>query len=121
MVQFLSINVFSWISSIFVGFFKSFLCHPVVTLSETRLRQVYREIEKKTQRVGLIVNEKKSKYLMGSATQKGRQTQNLKVGVKVFERVSSFEYLDNVINKDRRISEYIKDRIQVGNRAYAAN
>ena len=31
MVQFLSINFFSWISSIFVGFFKSsrFLCDPV--------------------------------------------------------------------------------------------
>ena len=32
MVQFLSINFFSWISSIFVGFFKSsrfFLCHSV--------------------------------------------------------------------------------------------
>ena len=31
MVQFLSINFFSWISSIFAGFFKSshFLCHPV--------------------------------------------------------------------------------------------
>ena len=31
MVQFLSIIFFSWISSIFVGFFKSscFLCHPV--------------------------------------------------------------------------------------------
>ena len=34
MVQFLSINFFCWISSIFVGLFKSsrfFLCHPVVT------------------------------------------------------------------------------------------
>ena len=32
MVQFLSINFFSFITSIFVGFFKSshFLCHPVV-------------------------------------------------------------------------------------------
>ena len=31
MVQFLSINFFSWISSIFVGVFKSsrFFCHPV--------------------------------------------------------------------------------------------
>ena len=31
MVQFLSINFFSWISSICVGFFKisRFLCHPV--------------------------------------------------------------------------------------------
>ena len=31
MVQFLSLNFFSWISSIFVGFFKTscFLCHSV--------------------------------------------------------------------------------------------
>jgi hypothetical protein len=34
MVQFLSINFFSWISSVFVGFFKSFfLCHSVYTTS----------------------------------------------------------------------------------------
>jgi hypothetical protein len=55
-----------------------------------------------------------------SATQKGRETQNWKVGDKVFERVSSFKYLGNVINNDGRIFECIKDRIQVGNRAYAA-
>ena len=35
--------------------------------------------------------------------------------------LSSFKYLGNVIQKERRISEYVKDRIQVGNRAYAAN
>jgi len=35
--------------------------------------------------------------------------------------VSSFKYLGNVIYKEGRISECIKDRIQVGNRAYAAN
>ena len=56
-----------------------------------------------------------------SATQKGRQTQNWQVGDKVFERVSSFKYLDNVINEEGRISECVKDRIQTGNRAYTAN
>ena len=56
-----------------------------------------------------------------SATQNGRQTQNLKVGDKVFERVSSFQYLGNVIDKERRISECVKDRTQAGNTAYAAN
>jgi hypothetical protein len=35
--------------------------------------------------------------------------------------VSSFKYLGNVINKEGRISECVKDRIQVGNRAYADN
>jgi len=59
--------------------------------------------------------------MIASATQKGRQTQNWKVGNKVFERVSSYKYLGNVINKEGRISECVKDRIQVGNRVYAAN
>jgi len=35
--------------------------------------------------------------------------------------VSSFTYLGNVINKEGRISECVKDQIQVGNRAYADN
>ena len=57
----------------------------IVTRPETRLRQVYREIEEKPQQMGLIVNEKKTKYVIVSATQKGRQTQNWKVGDKIFE------------------------------------
>jgi len=52
---------------------------------------------------------------------KGRQTQNWKVGDRVFQRVFSFKYLGNVIKNDGRISECLEDRIQVGNRAYAAN
>ena len=39
----------------------------------------------------------------------------------LFERVSSFKYLGNVINKEGRISECVKDRIQVWNRECAAN
>jgi len=46
---------------------------------------------------------------------------NDRAGNKVFKRVSSFKYLGNVIYKEGRISECVKDRVQVGNRAYAAN
>jgi hypothetical protein len=67
--------------------------------------------------MGLIVNEKKTKYMIVSATQNRRQTQNWKLGDKVFEGMSSFRYLGNVIKKEGRISECVKDRIQVGNRA----
>ena len=77
----------------------------IVTRSETRLKEVYREIEEKTQQMGPIVNEKKTKYMIVFATQKERQTQNWKAGDKVFERVSSFKYLGNVIHKEGRISE----------------
>ena len=93
----------------------------IITRSETRLRQVYREIEEKTQQMGLMVNGKKTKYMNVSVTQRGRQTQNWKVGDKVFETVSSFKYLGSVINEEGRISECVKDRIQTGNRAYTAN
>jgi hypothetical protein len=51
----------------------------------------------------------------------GRQIQNLKVGDKIFEGVSSFRYLGNVVYKEGRIGECIKGRIQAGNKAYAAN
>jgi hypothetical protein len=56
-----------------------------------------------------------------SATQNGQQTQNRKLGDKVFERVFSFKYLGNIIHKEGRISECVKDRTQEGNRAHAAN
>jgi hypothetical protein len=46
----------------------------IATRSETRLKQVYREIEKESQKMGLIVNEKKTKYMIGSTTQKERQS-----------------------------------------------
>ena len=51
--------------------------------------------------------------------QNGQQTQNWKVRDKVFERVSSFIYLGNVISEEGRISDCVKDRIQTGNRASA--
>jgi hypothetical protein len=48
----------------------------------------------------------------------GRQIQNLKVGDKIFEGVSSFRYLGNIMDKEGRIGESVKDRIQAGNKAY---
>jgi len=36
----------------------------IVTRSETRLRQVFRETEEKTQQMGSIVNEKKTKHMI---------------------------------------------------------
>jgi hypothetical protein len=59
--------------------------------------------------MGLIVNEKKTKYMIVLATQDGRHTQNWKAGDKVFERVSSFKYLGNVINTEGKISECVED------------
>ena len=93
----------------------------IITRSEARMKQVHREVEEKTQKMGLRVNEKKTKYMIISIAQKRRQIPNLKVGDKEFETVSSFKYLGNVIDKEGRISKCVKDRTQAVNRAYAAN
>ena len=39
----------------------------IVTRSEARMRQVYREMEEKTPKKVLMVNEKKTKYMIISA------------------------------------------------------
>ena len=73
----------------------------IITRSEARMKQVYREVEEKTQKMELIVNEKKTKYMIISTAQKERQIPNLKVGDKEFETVSSFKYLGNVIDRGK--------------------
>ena len=45
----------------------------IITKSEARMKQVYREVEEKTQKMGLRVNEKKTKYMIISTAQKRRQ------------------------------------------------
>ena len=67
MVQFLSIIFFSWISSIFVGFFKSFLflCHPVY-LETLRIVDCNLELEV-YYNVGLGCGVCLSSYLRGRA------------------------------------------------------
>jgi hypothetical protein len=47
--------------------------------------------------------------------------QDLKVEEKVFKGMSRFKYLGNMINNDNRNDNYIKERIQTGNKAYFAN
>jgi hypothetical protein len=93
----------------------------IVTKSEIRLAEVYRVTDEKTQQMGLMVNEKKTKYMSVSVTQKGRQTHNWKLGDKVFEGVSIFKHLGNAINEEGRISKCVKNRTQTGNKANAAN
>jgi hypothetical protein len=72
----------------------------IITRSETRMRHVYREIEEKTQTMGLLVNEKKPKYMIMSVSQKGRQTQNLKVGDKYLKELQISRQCNRQRGKD---------------------
>ena len=56
-----------------------------------------------------------------STSENRRKPQQLKIGEKIFEGVTKFKYLGNVTDNGNQVNECIKDRIQAGNRAYAAN
>ena len=66
--------------------------------------------------MGLIVNNKKTKYLY--CTRKTIYPSDIDTGEENFEQANSFKYLGAMINTDNTIEEEIKERIAAGNRAY---
>jgi len=67
-------------------------------------------------KAGLIVNNKKTKYLY--CTIKTIQPTYIDTGEEQFEQVNSFKYLGTMVNTDNSIEEEIKERVAAGNRAY---
>jgi hypothetical protein len=69
--------------------------------------------------VGLIINEKKTKYL--KCTEKDIRTDNLNVNNLHIEQVRHYKFLGSIINDINSIEEEIKERIALGTKAYHAN
>jgi hypothetical protein len=93
----------------------------IVTRSKWRMIQMYEELEKEAEEIGLRINEKKTKYMVVSTSENRRKPQSLKIGNKTFEGVKNFVYLGNIIDNENRINKCVKERIQAGNKAYFAN
>jgi hypothetical protein len=82
------------------------------------LKEVFLEIEKEAEKMGLIVNEAKTKYMVMSTSKTRRAAQNIKLGNRIFEGMSQFKYLGALIYSECGMTDCVKDRIQAGNRAY---
>lgn len=93
----------------------------IVARTKRKIIKVYEELERKAEGIGLTVNIGKTKYMVISPSQIKRNPQALEIGQKVFEGVSQFRYLGNIIDNEGRMDTTIKDRIQAGNKAYFAN
>jgi len=82
---------------------------------------MYDCLETEARKIGLLVNERKTKYMFMTAAGNIRKTHNLRIGNKEFEGVSEFKYLGNIIENNNRNERCIKERIRTGNKAYYAN
>ena len=68
---------------------------------------------------GLIINEKKTKYL--KCTKKDTRPENLNNNNLHIEQVQQYKYLGFIINNSNSIKEEIKERTALGIKAYHAN
>jgi hypothetical protein len=78
------------------------------------LKEVFLSLEKSEKRMGLLVNEQKTKYMISGHS-------HLKERYLIaggFERVEKFSYLGSLISYDNDMSQEIKLHIVVANKFY---
>jgi hypothetical protein len=79
----------------------------------------FQQLKNNSVEVGLIINEKKTKYL--KCTKRDIKIENLNVNGLHIEQVQQYKYLVSIINDSNSIEEEIKERIAPGIKAYYAN
>jgi hypothetical protein len=94
----------------------------IIARTQKELTEVYLDLEEETSKLGMEINENKTKYTVTSIYEHRRNAADLRIGNKTFEAVQSFQYLGNIIgNTNNNNNKCIKERIMMGNKAYYAN
>ena len=75
-------------------------------------------IEKESAKVGLTVNEGKTKYMLSANREARRLGSHVTAGKYNFEVVKEFTYLGTAVNSNNNVSLEIKRRITIANRCY---
>jgi hypothetical protein len=78
---------------------------------------VYLDLEAETSKVGMEINENKTKYMVTFIYEHKRNAGDLRIGNKIFETVQRFHYLGNVTNNTNNNNKRIKERNMMGNKA----
>jgi hypothetical protein len=63
---------------------------------------IHKEMEGKAGKTGLVVNERKTKYMVMSTSESRRKPQDLNIEGELLAGVSGFKYLGDVINNSSR-------------------
>jgi len=85
-----------------------------ITKTKRKLTQMYDHLETEARKTGLLVNERKTKYMFiymfMTAAGNMRKPHDLRIGNKELEGVSEFKYLGNIIENNNRNDRCIKER-----------
>jgi hypothetical protein len=82
---------------------------------------VYLDLEEETSKLGMEINEKKTKCMATSTYELRRNVGELRIGNKTFGAVQSFQYLGNITGNTNSNNKCLKERIMMSNKAYYAN
>ena len=72
-----------------------------------------------SKKFGLIISQGKTKYMRN--TRKEIKGKDISIDNMTFEYVSSFKYLESIVNETNKIQQEIQIWIAAGNRAHSAN
>ena len=90
----------------------------IVARNSEALREAFLSLEAAAKEVGLVVNSKKTMYLVSDPITLDVPLTPLTVGDHTFEAVDSFTYLGSLITSKNNVSDEIGKRISAANRCY---
>ena len=90
-------------------------------IKSIQLRELYTEIHTEARKIGLEVNEEKTKYMVMSTDARKRDVNSLNIENNNFESVNSFIYLGAEVNSSNLVTAEIQRRLMAGQRAFYAN
>ncbi|KAJ4439300.1 hypothetical protein ANN_07422 [Periplaneta americana] len=82
------------------------------------VKQVFLSLEQAGKEIGLIINERKTKYMLADNGKIVDKIDSLLISDYNFEKVDNFTYLGSVVTSDNNMSKEISNRLMKANRAY---
>jgi len=88
--------------------------------NEIEIRQLFVAIEHIARKLGLHINQGKTKYMIVERKSSSKQNKIGQLTIKkyTFERVENFKYLGVILNEDNNHQIYLKQRIKNANKTY---
>ena len=94
----------------------------LIARSEKTLKEIFTEMSIKARKMGLEVNQGKTKYMIVTNNAKRRNNRkDLVIDEQIFEKVETASYLGTEVYSRNVVSGEIQKRLMAGNRAYYAN